>query len=201
MTKTKIYIAALVITVAIIGGYFYPKAPKQQPQISVGAIGDVNTSARIAQCSLDMSTTSPTLATSTGATGCLFNGDGRDRIISSVEFYAAGLGTMVNGTIGATGTSTLVISTSTTAFYPNSANSVLSMGLATTTNGTTALPTLYFATTSPGIVGVGTTVSYGAPIINSFARIWATGTYLASYMNATSSAGTGTVVIKYFVAP
>lgn len=198
--NTKIVLGVIVGVVVIIGAYFSPRST-HTTVIQAGAVGDVNSSSRIAQCSLDMSTTSPTLATTTGATGCLLNTDSRDRIITSVEFYGANLGTMVNGTLGVQATTTIVVSTSTTPFYPNSGNSILSQGIATTTNGSTALPAVFFATSSPGIIGTGSTVTYGAPVINSFARVWAAGTYLSAYMNATSTTGSGTLTIKYVVAP
>lgn len=202
MKTNKIIVGFVLVALVAVGAYFFPRMqPVNQAQLTQGTPGDTNSTARIAECSLDMSTTTPTLATTTGATGCLFNNSSQDRIITSIEVYAHSLGTMVNGTLGVQATTTLILSTSTGTQYPTSNNSVFSQSLATTSNGTTALTDLFIATSSPGIIGTGSTVTYGQPEINSFVRIWPAGTYISSYMNATSSAGSAVVVVKYVVAP
>lgn len=178
----KIYIASFVVTLAIFGSYFFPKNQTVVQQLqSFGAVGDTNSTSRIAQCSLDLSTT--TSSTISG-TGCLLNGDGRDRIITSIDIYGSSLTT---STSNGTGVKNLTwnVATSTGVYTPDGTK-VLSTSVSTTT------PILYVSSTTPGTIGIAAT--------NDYARTWATGTYLNVLQNATSTAS-GIIVVRYIVAP
>lgn len=171
-------IVALVVLVAIVGGYYYPNLPF----ISGATAGTTNSTSKIASCVLDMSTTTMSTA-STTLTGCLYNGDGADRIVTSVDYFMYG---MTTATYNGTGVATLVwaMSTSTGQYATTSVNALLSTNIATTT------PNLYIGSTSPGISGTAG---------KDFTRVWATGTYMNLTQQATSTA-TGSIVIRYFVS-
>lgn len=182
--KNKIILGA-VLVLAIVGAYFFPK---QLSKVSVGAVGDTNSTQRIASCVLDMSTTTPTTATTTG-TGCLYNGDSKDRVITSVEYYLSGLGAMI-GSTGGVATTTWLLGTSTDVYnVPAVGSRLLNTTIATSTANGAVSGTLFVASTTPGA---------SATFPN---RVWPSGTYLNLQQNATTGANSiiGTIKIDYFI--
>ncbi len=185
------YILVGVVALIIVGLLVKVLSPK--PQITtVAGVGDINSTQRIASCVLDMSTTTPTYASTTpsgvantSSTGCLYNGDSKDRVITSVEFYISSLGA-VNTSVAS---STWKMGTSSDIYnVPATASQVLNTSIATTTgNGAVqgATLTLFVASTTPGAT---------ATFPN---RIWNAGTNLNLQQNA-SSTWVGTVLVRYF---
>lgn len=181
----KIYIAIAIAIVAVISifGLYYPVAVNTITN-SFGAVGDTNSTSKIASCVLDTSTTTPTYATTSSATtGCLYNADSKDRFITSVDYYITGLNGSVSSNIG---TTTWKMGTSTD-FYTPGASYVLNTSIATSSNLGTVQNTLYVASTTPGL---GATFPY---------RIWNTGTNLNLLQNSTTSGATATIVVRYFI--
>lgn len=175
----KIYIASFVVALAIIGAYFFPRPAKI---VGFGTTGDVNTTPREVQVSLDLSTTTPTA-------GLACNNDGRSRIITSAELYFTALKTIYGATNpGGIAAWNFTMSTSTGVYTPDSGNYVLNTNVSTTT-----APILFISSTSPGTIGISTA--------NDFARVWATGTCLNLLENATSTTATGFLTIHYRMAP
>jgi hypothetical protein len=187
--KIILFICGLVVLIAIIGAYSYPKFPANV--FKSGSVGDINSSPRMVQVSLDLSTTTPTTPTSL-ATSTMYNGDGRDRIITSVEFFVTNIGSSSSN-----GTGNVVwnwkLSTSSGMYVASSGNYLLNTTVATAT------PILATgASSTPGIVGSAST--------NDYARVWAAGSYLNLYINGTSTGAvtggeTGWLVVNYKVAP
>ncbi len=196
----KIYIASFVVALAIIGGYFFPR--NHTPQVVVGAVGDSNTTSKIAECSLDMSTTSLATASTTPTSSCLFNGSSQDRIVTAITTNYYNLGVMTFNGAGVAST-TLTMATGTVLTSSTNTNYLWDSPLATTTDGSTAIGIsgIYVSSTSPGILGTGSTLTTGVSQLNTYARIWKAGSYIVPLTNATSSTGTGTITISYIVAP
>lgn len=179
MKNTIAFVAALFITAAIVGAYYYPHS-QFIVNGGVGAPGDTNSTSRIASCVLDMSTTTPTTATTTG-TGCLFNGDSKDRYITATDYYLTGLGA-ANTSVAST---TWKLSTSSNV-YTGSAAYVLNTTLATSTANGAIGGEYFIASTTPGATA---TFDY---------RVWPAGTYLDLLQNASSTAQV-TFVVRYFI--
>lgn len=172
MKKTTFIVSvAIALVVGVALGYALTHTEAQVPTT---AVGDSYSTAKIAQQSLN-------LATSTAAS--LYNGDGKDRIISSVDYYAANLGTFGSNVPANVSALSWLMSTSTDIYTAASTNYILNTTVATTS------PQLYVATTTPGLTG------------SVFTRVWAAGTYLNLFQNATSSTASATVVVRYFAAP
>lgn len=170
---------ALVVFLGIIGAYHYPVVTVPADH-NLGAVGDTNSTQRIASCSLDMSTTTASTITSSGV-GCLFNGDTKDRVITSVEYFISGIAS-ANTSVA---TTTWLISTSTN-IYTGSTGYVLNTSIATTTGNGVISGLLYVASSTPGAT---------ATFVN---RVWPSGTYLDLYQNASSSA-VATIKVTYFL--
>lgn len=182
------YIALGVIVGLVIGGFIGYISHRPGTVVrtqTYGAVGDVNATQRVATCVLDMSTTSPAFATTTTSTNsCLYNGDSKDRVITSVEYYISSLGS-ANTAVAST---TWKMGTSTDVYNP-SAGYVLNTTIATTTGNGAYAGTLFVASTSPGATGVGTSFQNY--------RVWPAGTNLVLYQNA-SSTWNATILIRYF---
>lgn len=179
MKKTLAIIAGVVLLGAVVGAYFFPHS---QYVLSVGTAGDTNSNRRIAEISMDMTTTTPASQT---------NNSSQDRIITSVEFYVSGLGSMTGSAGTGVASTTWQMSTSTDVYTAASTNYVLNTTLATSTANGAVGGYLFVASTTPGATG-------------TFAnRIWKAGTNLNLFSNATSSANTmaGVMVVNYVVAP
>lgn len=163
--------AIVAIVSLLIGGFVGYELHGTSSQSIATAPGDTYSTSKIAQIVLDLSTTTA---------GSQYNGDSRDRIISSVDYYAAGLTTAKSN---ATGLSSLswTLSTSTDVYLAASTNYLLNTTIATTS------PQLYVASSTPGGTG------------SVFVRVWQAGTYLNLFQNGTSTAN-ATLVVRYFVS-
>lgn len=180
----KYIIASLLITVAIFGGYFFPFSSHTDNTIyqQVGAVGDTNSTQRIASCVLDMSTTSATFATTTTSTnGCLYNTDSKTRIITSIDYYISNIGS-ANTSVA---TTTWIMGTSSDV-YNVPAGQILSTSIATTTANGVITGRLFIASTTPGAA---------ATFVN---REWPSGTNLNLQQNASSTA-VATIKVTYFI--
>lgn len=189
MKQTFYIAAACIVSIILAGivGYALHPATEIVYQPIVGAVGDTNSTRKIASCVLDLSTTTPTTATTTSA-GCLYNSDSKDRIITSVEYYISNLGAMTGSAGTGVASTTWQLSTSTNV-YTGSAAYLLYTTIATSTANGAVNGTLFVSTSTPGATA---TFNY---------RVWNTGTYLDLLANATSSAGApvGTIVVNYFI--
>ncbi len=172
-------VAGLIVAVLLIaGGYMYPKYALN----SVGAVGDTQSTGKISQIVVNLSTT--TYAS-------LYNGDERDRIVDNIYYNFTGLGTMNGVNTLSLDAAWLHAGTSTNA-VSISGNDLLFTTFATTS------PDIYVATSSPGST---------ATLSTSWKRVWKAGTYLnflsgttttAGYTgSATSSTATGIIGVVY----
>lgn len=167
----------LALVVGILGGHSF--WPQVNSNVGGAIAGTTNSTQRIISCVLDLSTTTPTTATTT-STGCLYNNDSSDRIITSVDYFTYGMTTTkYNGT----GLAVLNFwsSTSTDQYSTTSVNVILNTTVATT------VPNVYVGSTTPGQTG------------SAFVRVWAPSTYLNIAQNGTSTA-TGVVKVSYFIS-
>lgn len=192
-TTQKIIAGFVVVGLIAVGGYFFPHSSKVTQVLQAGAVGDVNGSPRIVQVSLDLSTTTPTSPTVL-ATSTMFNSDGRDRIVTSIELFVTNIG---SSTSNGSGVSSWIVKIGTST-------DIYTVGVATSllynSSFSTSTPILFVASTSPGVVGTSG---------SDFARIWKAGTYLNTFLNATSSGANGTFgpaetgfeVVHYRTAP
>lgn len=182
----KILISVIVsLVVGLLVGYFLAPRTANTP---FRAVGDTNSTQRIASCVLDMSTTTPTTATTTGV-GCLYNGDSKDRIVTNVEFYLSGLGSMIGATGGVAST-TWQLGTSTNVYtVPAAGSQLLNTTIATSSANGAVGGRLYVSSTTPGNTAV---------FVN---RVWDTGTNLNLFTNATTGANSivGTIKVDYFL--
>lgn len=152
----------LVVILAVVGGYFYPKAV-----FNVGsATGSTFSTAKIA-----MIVFAP--ATASATTTSVYNGDASDRIIKAFDYNCSSVGTSKTFSTG-TGLATFTFSVSTSTSASNNA----SVNTNYVFNGDVATSTAdqYVASTTPGLT---TTVAF---------RRWAAGTYLLISANATNTA-------------
>lgn len=177
-TQTKLVVSfalAVILSGAIWGGYQYPRATQVMVEQQGSTAGTTNSTAKIASVSLTLSTTTPT----TSSSACkLYNGDATDRVISEVDWYLSSVGSFG---LNATGVAELTVTVATsTGIYLASGNAVVSTVQATSSAN------VYVASTTPGLTS--------SPIN----RVWAAGTCLNAFTNATSSSAVGTMVIKYF---
>jgi hypothetical protein len=177
----NIYIAVGIVFALVVGVLVgYTIHPTTTPANHIaGAVADTNSSQRIASCVLDMSTTTPTTATTTG-TSCMFNGDSKDRIITSIDYYISNLGSATT----AVASTTWQMGTSTGIYTPG-ASYVLNTTIATTTGNGAIGGVLFVSTTTPGNTG---TYSY---------RVWNAGTYLNLLQNSVST-WVATIKVNYF---
>lgn len=168
---TKYYIAAFVVAVAIVGGYFFPKVTVPPFGSSAGA---VFSTAKVAAVNIN-----PQSRTSTSTS--ILNSDSSDRVVTDGFVACYGL-TSMNGSTGAglatdnwtAATTSVAAPTATIASAPFAAFQ-FSLGTTTTFNEVA-------------------TSSYAVP----WGQIWTTGTYMTFQTNATSTATTCTVGVHYF---
>ena len=176
------FIIGAIIAIAIVGAYFFPKST-HTTVLQAGAAGDTNSTQRIAQTVLDLSTTTPT--TVSGAC-TLMNGDSRDRIIISIDYYLTSLTSFTSNGSGVAST-TWVMSTSTGIYLAPAGSYVLNTTLATSTANGAVSNQLYVGTTTPGATA---TFPY---------RVWTAGSCLNLVQNSTSTAA-GTIRVGYIVS-
>lgn len=169
------FIIGAIVAIAIVGAYFFPKST-HTTVLQAGAVGDTNSTQRIAQIVMDMTTTTP---------ASILNGDATDRIITSIDYYLASL-TSVTSNGSGLANFTFLLSTSTNVYTAASANYLLNTTVATTT------AQLFVASTTPGNTALATLAG-----VNT--RVWKAGTYLNVFANGTSTA-TGTIKISYIVS-
>ncbi len=144
-------------------------------ELAVGAVGDVNQTPRMWQQQVDMSTTTE---------ASIANPVGSDVLITSIDYYYTGLGTM-NSNAGGVASFQILFGTSTDSYIPGPASSYL-----LNTTVATSTPLSYQASSTPGV----TSQSSNA---GTFARTWSGSSRLNLYATATSSGATGYIVIRY----
>lgn len=158
------FILALVITTAIWGGYKYPKTILGV--VSTPATSTF-TSAKVAEVGF-----SPTTATATSTS--ILNSDSTDRVVTDSFYYCNGMGTSLTAYSGV-GLANLIFTAATTsAASPiglGNNNLVLSSNVATSSAGAS----VYTASTT-------------IPFPNDSSRLWASGSYMTFYSNATNTA-------------
>lgn len=194
MKNYKKFVVIVIVALVIVGAYFYPKSTKVTQVLQAGAVGDVNATPRMVQTSLDLSTTTPTTPSAL-ATSTMFNNDGRDRIVTSIEIYGVNLGSSTsNGTTLANWRWRVATSTD---IYTVGTNAILDTIVSTST------AILYVSSSTPGLAGTSG---------NDWARIWKAGTYLNLFLNGTSTGAvvssaqpttseTGLLIVHYRQAP
>lgn len=189
MNKENIIIGAfgVLLIVAIVGGYFFPKFSSQFTAGS--SAGSSFNTAKVAE---QVVTTATTTAFS------LSNGDSSDRTITGADI-------MLKGGTSTTTAYTIKCATSTSASSLNSnINYVLNMDLTASSSifGTTTAMGMYMASSSPGLTGT-STASTVSNATNAFVRNWATGTNLTCLVttgdgyNAFNSGITGFFAFPY----
>lgn len=159
------YIAGIIVVLAIIGAYVYPKSTTTTVVRGVSGTAVTNSSARIATITM-----APLLDAGTSTT--ILNTDGTDRAITSSVAYCTSVGTSRTYLTGATGLSNLIVNMSTSSSASGNAGS-----------NTNYASSLTIATTS--VTAYTASSTEGATI---YGRIWPTGTYLALTFNATNTA-------------
>lgn len=162
MTKSKIItvVAYVVVVLAVIGAYFYPKFEGAVQGVSV--VGTSNSSAKIAS-----QTMAP--ATAAATTTSILNMDATDRSISSSFAYCTGTGNSQTYLSGA-GLAALTVQLSTSSAAQDAkANTNYAGSFAVSTSSAWALGSTTWA-------------------INDMSRDWPTGTYLNITFNATNTA-------------
>lgn len=170
----------LIVALAIVGSYFFPHSSKvTEVQQMVGAAGDTSSTGKVLTCVLDFSTTTPTTLNNT-TTNCLTNNDGRDRVVTSVEYYIKNInGGVFKSNGGLLAALTWKLSTSTDVYVGNTNNFLM--------NGTAATTSAYNIGTTTSLVG-------SQPQI-----VWATGTNLNLFANGTTTDTTavGVIIVRY----
>lgn len=173
MNKTLALVGAIVLF--LIGGFvgYSLHAPEVQ---TFQAVGDTASSAKIAQVTLDLSTTTPSTV---GGACKLYNSDSRDRIINAITFDLNGVTTLYGASGGIATWNWLMATSTATDIYTAAGNRVLNTTVATSS------PYVYVASTTPGTTG---TPQF---------RIWGAGTCLNLFLNGTSTAVTGNIRVDY----
>lgn len=156
------FIATVVIFGAIVGGYYYPEYPFISGATN-NPVATVYNTAKVAQINF-----SPTLAATSTS---ILNSDATDRIVTDSFGDCNTVATSKTAYDG-TGLAVLTFSAATTSTSApatvTNANVVMSNTIATST------PDRYFASTTIGVLDYG--------------RVWATGTYMTFWSNATNTA-------------
>jgi hypothetical protein len=181
MKNSHKIILGVIVALSIVGAYFFPKSVSKTV-IQAGAVGDTNSTRRIAQTVLDLSTTT---ATTVNGACTLYNGDSRDRIITSVDYYLASLTSFGNN--GGVASTTWKLATSTDIYNAPAGSYVLNTTIATSTANGAIGNQLYIASSTPGSTA---TFPY---------RVWTAGSCLNLLQNSTSTA-TGVITVGYIVS-
>lgn len=163
------YIVLSAIAILAVGAYFFPTV-----QQTFGApAGTVFGTSKIAQVNIN-----PQSITSTSTS--LYNGDQSDRFVTDAVVSCSGLTSMAGATSGGVATFNWTAATSSvpapTASVASAPFAAMQVSLATSTAYNMTATSTY-------------TVPWG--------RIWRTGEYMIFQTNATSSATTCTVGVKY----
>ena len=159
-TSQKLLVGVAIVAAFVIG--IYVAKLFSSPSQIVGAVinGSTNSSAAIAEQSINAPATSTVFA--------IYNGDDNNRIINSFDIYLA---PEVTAT---TSQYSLTCATSTVPYSNGNTNYIQTFSLLT--YGTTS-PTgggFYIASSSPGVLTSGATTTAST----YFVRVWPAGTYL-----------------------
>lgn len=177
--KTKIITAVVGIVIGLVAGFFLFDSENVLSLVSTSN-STTFSSAKIAEVGFSPATGS---ATSTS----ILNTDSNDRIVTGSFFYCNNLGTSYTAYTGAGLTSLGVLfkaaTTSTAApATVSNVNLVLSATVATTSAGSS----VYVASTT-------------TPFPNDVGRLWASGSYMTFFSNATNTA-TCVVGVQYLAS-
>lgn len=159
----------VVLIVLTVGMYTKKTSTYVTNQTVAGAVGDTQSTPKMYQVQLDTATAGNYIsADNRYQYASVVNGNSGDRIIESIEYVFTG-STAVSTS---TALQNLIVATSSsaTAGFAGNTNYVLNTSIATTT------PTLYIASTTPGLTGT------------NYNRTWTAGTYLSIQSNATTTA-------------
>ncbi len=185
--RTFIVLVFLALFVGAVTGY---SLSHKEVSLGTSAVGTTNGTQKIATITFAPATPA---ATSTS----ILNSDSNDRIIDEEISYCSGLGSsrvaFSGGGLASNGLTFSAATTSTSA--PNTVtntNLTLNVSIATTTGFA------FVSTSSPSVI---TTFVDGVPTSTStqsvISRVWASGSYLTFWSNATNTA-TCTVGVRYF---
>lgn len=165
-SNTLKVIGAIVVVLAIIGAYSYPKAIIA-PSSNVGAVGTTFNTAKVAQINM-----SPSAAGATSTS--ILNTDDNNRYVRGAYVYCTGASQSSDRTIAS-----LLVQAATSSTAAPALNS-----------NTNLAANLTVSTTSPFVAVSSTTIS------NGVASVWASGSYMSFFWNATNTAAC-TVGIPY----
>lgn len=165
MNKILVYSLFVIGLLVAIGGYFYPKY-----QLSAGAIGDTQSSPRMAQVVANASSNTSYDSTNNAYIWSSFlNSSATDRVVEGIQVVANGLTTVATST---TATISLKCATSTTATTLGSnTNYTFNTSIATSSSF------LQMASSTTGIYGT-----------SGLGGVWKAGSYLNCQAAATTSA-------------
>jgi len=177
----------LSVCIAVLAGFFsgltvheLTPAPAAQVQQVGSPTGSTFNTAKIAMINWTIAAVSGSNGSAT--TTSLYNGDSSDRIIQSVQFDCASVGTSKTAYTGA-GLANLIFTAATTSSSAPAA--ITNANVVLSTSVSTSSTELYVSTTTPGLTG------------SAFVRRWASGSYLTFASNATNTAAC-TIGVSYF---
>lgn len=169
-TTTLKVLGGIILVLAVVGAYFYPRVGSQVAGAPAGAsFGDDKISSQVVQVS-------------TTTIFSQYNYDSSSRIIRGADIFLTGASSATSTVYAVT------CATSTTASGPgaSSASTILALTLSASNGayyGTTTSPgAIYMASTSPGVTGTtSTSVPQDSVLSQSYnqqIRIWPAGSYL-----------------------
>lgn len=156
-------VGAVLVAWAIWGAYQYPQAQPQQQLAGTSAVGSTFSNAKYYAINA---------AFTSGTSTSILNGDANDRIVTSLRYACSGIGTSQRGFVGG-GLNQWVLQAATS-----------SSATASTTNTNLVFNTAIPTTTVLAQMSSSTQVLGG----NFPNNIWASGSYLVFYANATNTA-------------
>lgn len=162
-------IAALIVVGGVIGSYFYPQNEVKTVMLAGSPAGSTFNNAKFAGVVVSLQST-----TTNGTSTSLLNSDASDRYVVAVRAACEGLGTSKSVGAGA-------------------GIAALSYSVATTSTANPSTPTYNFALASSTVMGTSTVnnlVSSSTILSASTtnAMVWAAGTNLTFWWNATNTA-------------
>ncbi len=173
MQKASKIVLAVVAVAAIVGAYVYPKYPKLSVNTNFGtsATGSTFSNAKFYGVAIDLSA---------GTSTAILNTDANSRYIADVKVGCSGLGTSKNPITGTALTNLTYTAATTSAAQAVPPGSV---------NAAVALNAPIATTSSPWFVSATTTIpgQTGALATSSLANVWASGSYLNFWFNATNT--------------
>ena len=175
--KTKIITAVVGIVIGLVAGFFLFDSENVLSLVSTSN-STTFSSAKIAEVGFSPATGS---ATSTS----ILNTDSNDRVVTGSFYYCNNLGTSLTAYTGAGLASLLFKAATTSTAAPatvSNANLLLSSTVATTSAGSS----VYVSSTT-------------TPFPNDVGRLWASGSYMTFFSNATNTA-TCVVGVQYLAS-